>query len=232
MIRMALFFLILCLGACAGTRGKMPSEFQFRPIETENFIIAAWSRISDDQSPIHIYIEGDGHAFDATGHPTRDPTPHGTRVRQWASDDASPNVAYIARPCQYIMSSECIVDDWTTGRFSPRVIRAMSDAIKNIAGTREIILIGYSGGAMISGLVINENPDMNIKKWITVAGVLNHADWTEYFGDTPLTHSMNMYKLPQIPQSHYVAEHDDIVPIELSRKWLGDNIIIMPGAQH
>ena len=198
-----------------------------------DYNIAFWTRDTDNTAPIHVYIEGDGHAFDAHSKPTDDPTPHGTLVRNMAMNDAAPNVAYIARPCQFIMSPSCTVNDWTTGRFSEKIVSEMADAVRWVARGRPIVLIGYSGGAMMSGLIIENNPDLDVVQWITIAGILNHSDWTQYWGDTPLSDSMDMNALPQISAHHYVAQTDDIVPKVLSVKWVGaENLITVPGGKH
>lgn len=202
-------------------------------INAGNFEIATLQKTTNQSDPIHIYLEGDGHAFDGRGVPTRDPTPRGTFLRELATSDASANVVYMARPCQYIMSPACDVSDWTDGRFSPQVIESAATAIKQIAGTRPIILVGYSGGALLSGLVIEKYPELNVKKWITIAGVLNHSDWTDFFGDSPLTHSINMNVLPRVHQLHYAAENDKTVPNSLTIQWTGGaDTIIIPNATH
>jgi hypothetical protein len=86
---------------------------------------------------------------------------------------------------------------------------------------------------MVSGLVIQQHPEINVQKWVTIAGVLNHHDWTQYFDDAPLVKSENMTQLPQINQMHYVAEHDSVVPYEMSKKWIPDDkIIIVPNTNH
>lgn len=209
------------------------SPFQYREISAGNYKIAAWERIIDKQTPVHIYIEGDGRAFSASGRPTSDPTPRGKIVREMALRDTNANVVYLARPCQFIMSDKCAVTDWTSGRFSPQIIESMTDAIKDVAKNMPIVLIGYSGGAMVSGLVITNHPELNMIRWVTVAGVLNHADWTNYFGDMPLYKSLDMYVLPNVPQVHYVGDKDTVVPMELSKKWVSNgNLIVVSGAQH
>lgn len=224
-----MFFLLL---GCTPT-WHAPSDFVYTPLESGKYTLATYARLSDSVAPIHIYIEGDGNSFDARGIPTSDPTPHGTLVRDMASRDLSPNVVYLARPCQYIMSSACSRTDWTDGRFSQDIIDSVSGAIETIAQKRPIVLIGYSGGAMISGIVINQNPRLNIVQWITIAGVLNHGDWTGYFGDMPLTKSVEMTRLPNVSQIHYIADGDRVVPNELSRKWAkGKLIITIQNAEH
>ena len=108
----------------------------------------------------------------------------------------------------------------------------MSQTIKQIAQNRPLILIGYSGGALLSGLIIQQNPDINVQEWITIAGVLNHNDWTSYFGDKPLNKSIDLYTLPHVQQKHYIAEKDSVVPYELSQKWTNNNLIVIPNATH
>lgn len=224
--------LSLLLSGCAPV-WHVPSDFIYAPIVSGEYTLATYQRLSDNTSPIHIYIEGDGNSFDARGIPTSDPTPNGTLVRDMASRDTSPNVAYIARPCQYIMSASCSRTDWTNGRFSDKIIDSVSGAVKTIAQKRPIVLIGYSGGAMVSGIIINQTPELNVIRWITIAGVLNHSEWTAYFNDMPLSKSLDMTALPTVPQVHYIIAGDRVVPNSLSRRWVADeNIIVIPNAKH
>ena len=231
-MRQFTWILPIIMAGCAVQWGA-PPEFIRAPIVANEYQIMTYQKISDTMSPIHIYIEGDGYAFDARGRPTNNPTPHGTMLRDMAVADNAPNVIYMARPCQYIMSDSCSTTDWTDGRFSQKIIDAMANGIQSVARGRDVVLIGYSGGAMISGIIINQNPDISVKKWITIAGVLNHADWTDYFGDKPLEASANMNVLPHVSQLHYVAQHDKVVPYELSQRWTsGKNMVIVPDAKH
>lgn len=224
---------VVLVAGCAGAHNIDMQPFQYREISAGDYVIAAWEHITDPTSPVHIYIEGDGHAFNASGRPTTDPSPRGTTLRKIALRDTNANVVYLARPCQFIMSDKCSVRDWTSGRFAANIIESMAIAVKDVAHNMPIVLIGYSGGAMVSGLVITQHPELNIKKWVTIAGVLNHTDWTEYFGDKPLDKSLDMDVLPHVPQMHYIAENDEIVPFELSKKWVGNNqLIIIPDTMH
>ena len=221
------FLLAVCVGITA-------NDMQIvKPANSNRYSVATLQKITDQNSPVHIYIEGDGHSFDFLGRATNDPTPRSRFMRRMADADNSPNVAYIARPCQFVMDEKCNVSDWTTGRFSRTMVDSVADAIKTIAGARPVILIGYSGGAMISGLIIQKHPEIDVKKWITIAGVLNHADWTQYFNDTPLIHSLNLNTLPHLPQTHYIAEKDEVVPNSLSKQWVKENNIkIIKNAKH
>ncbi len=227
-----LLTVLLTLTGCVGTQVVgVPDGFVRHDIDAGRYKLLTLQRNTVMDAPVHIYVEGDGRAFNSRGMPTSDPTPRDDVVRRMAMRDTAPNVVYIARPCQFIMSDACGVADWTTGRFSPDVIDSVAAAVRVVGNGRPVVLIGYSGGAMVSGLVIQNAPDIDVRRWVTVAGVLNHADWTEYFGDTPLSGSLNLDKLPTVPQTHYVAEHDSVVPNELSRRWVSD-VIVVPDVGH
>ena len=222
----------LFVSACAVSQADV-RDLDLVPVNAGQYQIAVYQRLTDKKAPVHIYIEGDGYAFDAWGRPTDNPTPRGTFVRDLVVRDSAKNVVYIARPCQYVLSSACERSDWTDGRFSQEIVDAMADVIKQVAKSRPVILIGYSGGAMVSGLVIAQNPDIDVKKWITIAGVLNHAEWTEYFGDAPLSASVDMAELPDVLQMHYIAYGDKVVPNRLSRQWVSsDKLTVVSGATH
>ena len=134
MLRYAILSVFLLCGCVSGW--VAPDDFVYMPIHAGGYEIASWQKITDDSSVIHIYLEGDGHAFDGRGVPTRDPTPHGTFMRDLAMSDTAPNVVYIARPCQFIMSPTCHRTDWTTGRFSGRIVDAIGRVVADGAATR------------------------------------------------------------------------------------------------
>ena len=228
----------LLISACATVNPL--KEMRFQPISTMDYTIASWYRITQPGEPLKIYIEGDGHAFNSQGQPTQDPTPESTFWREVAANDPSPNVVYLARPCQYIMSSTCSQQDWTSGRFSKPVIEAMDVAVAKLmkkAQSKQIILIGYSGGAQVSGLIAVNHPEQ-IKKWITVAGVLDYQRWAAWHGDQPLTYSIDLSEylseIKEINQVHYVGTKDTVVPLELTQKIGVDEDLIVPvkGASH
>lgn len=226
-------WLCFLVAGCSGN-WIVPDGFQYVPIKTDNYEIATWQKINNVKNDtLHVYIEGDGHAFDAYGRPTNDPTPRGTLVRDLAAADNFENVVYIARPCQFIMDENCSQTDWTDGRFSQKIIDAESAVIKQIAKNKHIVLIGYSGGAMVSGLIIKQNPKMKVDKWITIAGVLNHKKWTQYFGDEPLNKSIDMDALPNVPQIHFVGGRDSVVPYDLAKNWANQSDIkLIEKARH
>lgn len=230
-MRYLIFGIFLFLFGCAGI--QVPDSYQYKEIKTKIYTLASWQKITDKTQPIRIYIEGDGHAFNYAGLPTSNPTPKGTFLRKIAFNDPNPNVVYLARPCQYVQDSMCSKIDWTTGRFSQKIVDSMSMAIKSVASNRKVILIGYSGGALLSGLVMTQNPQLNIQKWITIAGVLNHTKWTDVLHLPHLTQSMDLDALPQVPQTHYIGDKDTIVPKELMQSIVpAKNLILIHNATH
>jgi len=223
--------LLFTLVGCASV--KAPADFSYREIQTPFFTLAAWVKESSPNATFRVYIEGDGHAFTSTGKPSSNPTPTADTMRKLAFSDPAINVAYIARPCQFVKDSTCTQQDWTIGRFSPQAVTSVATAIKQITGKRDVIIYAYSGGALISGLVINNFPEIPVRKWITYAGLLNHTSWTEYKNLPPLTISLDLNELPAVPQVHYVGEKDKIIPLELSKKWTqGHKLVILPKVGH
>ncbi len=122
----------------------MPAEFVYKEVETRNFTLASWQKVTNPAAPYKIYIEGDGYAFNARGKATQDQTPRGTLVRELAFGDDSQNVIYFARPCQYIKSPICSKRHWTTARFALEVINAEYEAIKNIADNNPVKTPDYA----------------------------------------------------------------------------------------
>ena len=232
------FVMILCLtvGACSYRNPLSDMAFQMTPAPP--YVIANWYRMDQPGEPLKIYIEGDGHAFDRDGQPTDNPTPESTFMRELAAGDPSPNVVYLARPCQYFQGG-CSVNDWTDGRFSEAVIRSMDTTVAGLmkkARTDRVILIGFSGGAQVAGLIAVRHPE-RVKKIITIAGVLDPAAWTAYHGDRPLTGSLNLKDrqdvFQTIPQAHFAGEKDPVVPVALIQDFVGKApLTVVPGAGH
>ena len=231
-----LLMTLLFLTGC--TTIKVPADFVYKEIHTRNFTLASWQKITESSGVYKIYIEGDGYAFNAHGRATQDPTPKGTLVRELAFGDNSPNVVYLARPCQYVKSPICSKRHWTTARFAPEIINAEYGAIKKIAGDNPVILIGFSGGAQVAGLIASAKPRLNIKKIITIAGNLDHLAWTQYHNLPPLNESMNLEsyrkQFVKIPQIHYVGSDDEVMPPLLAREFVGkdDWVVEIDGATH
>ena len=239
--KISVFFssvIILLLSGCA-TKNPL-TDFQFQTVTAIPYIVASWYKIEAPTEDIRIYIEGDGHSFDAYNNPTDNPTPHSTFIRSLAANDPNPNVVYLARPCQYLQTSACSQEDWTCGRFSQNIVDSMEASILSLAKkarAQKITLIGYSGGAQVAGLVAVKNPE-RIKKVITIAGVLDQEAWTKYHGDTPLYQSLNLKDYQdtfnQIPQKHFIGEKDTVVPNQLTYEFVAnpEQVVLVKKADH
>ena len=230
-----IFAISLLLSGCATIQA--PDSFKYQEIETSFFKIASWQKITSPQAPYKIYIEGDGHAFNARGQITQDPTPHGILMRELAFTDPHENIIYLARPCQYVKDPKCEKKYWSTARFSQEVIDSEYQAIKSININSPLTFIGFSGGAQIAGLLSTQT-DLNIKKVITIAGNLDHTAWTSYHHLPPLTESLNLAdkkeEFSHIPQHHFIGGKDTVIPPLLSQKFINDSnlITIIPEASH
>lgn len=242
MVRTGLFFLFFLLAGCSSVREI--EGFKYVPLKAGNFELASWVKITRPGAPLRIYIEGDGFAWRDPRTPSDDPTPKDQLVLNLARADSSPNIVYLARPCQYVSSFACRSFYWTKGRFSEEVIDAVQEAVLTLMQKYKapsVELVGYSGGGAVAALTAVRIPSVTC--FMTVAGVLNHQAWTSHHGDTPLDASLNPAsyrdKLAQIKQIHFVGALDKNVPPELTEKFVHSyknpvsaDVIIVPNAGH
>ncbi len=220
------------------------SHFESRNIETVSFTLKTYSKVQDKTLPLKIYIEGDGFAWIDRYTLSPNPTPINPVALKLASLDPYKNIAYIARPCQYISAKNCSKEYWSNKRFSQDVIYSMSQAIsilKKQTHSKKIELIGFSGGAAIALLIASQRDD--VQKITTLAGNLNHALLHEYHGIPPMKDSLNPIdiasKISNIKQIHFIGGKDEVIPSLIAysfRKASKNNsnikIVIIPNATH
>lgn len=215
---------------------------------TDKFVIIGFNKQSvGSNESVNIYIEGDGFAFKNNRRPSSDPTPLTATALEMALQDPSPNILYLARPCQMTRSKDrknCVTAFWTRARFHEAVISSLNSAINAyIAGTniKRLNLIGYSGGGAVAALIAVRRRDVN--KLVTVAGTMDHKTWTEHHEVSPLRDSLNPLnyakQLKTIRQFHFTGAEDERMPrfiIDRYMKSLGPNhraeVIEVPGATH
>ena len=172
-----------------------------------------------------IYLEGDGFAWLSRYKASSDPTPLNPVGLRLAIADSRKNIAYLARPCQYLKSKRCESRYWTTARFSEEVVTSSDEAIsilKKQAGAKTITLIGYSGGGAIAAFVAARRND--VVSLVTIAGNLDHEKWTKWHSVSPLTDSLNPAEhwqaLLDVPQHHFIGGKDEIVPPMITASFL------------
>jgi len=231
------FFVGICLAlglsACASVtdvlkeRGEIADDVARRGglsrffVDTGQFEVVGYRRFANSAAnEVAIYIEGDGLAFLSANTISKDPTPRDPVSLRLAALDPSPNVAYLARPCQYQapnMLARCSYAYWTTSRFAPLVIKEMNiavDAIKKAARADRVRLYGYSGGGVVAALLAARRDDVAFLA--TAASPLDHGTWTRIKRFTPLRESLNPTNVAaqaaRVPQIHFVGADDDLVP--------------------
>jgi hypothetical protein len=187
---------------------------------TKNFDIFTLEKISADKKdlkkPIRIYIEGDGNAFINRYRASPDPTPTSDFVLSLIKQDSSPNLVYIARPCQYINSDNCEEKYWTYDRFSPEVISSLQEVVDSFPHSQELELVGYSGGAQIILHLTNKN----IRNIRTIAGNLDLKAFSEFHKIPQLqSPKLDYHRISKIRQTHFVGTEDSIIPINVFKRY-------------
>ena len=223
------------LTACASLSSRMStartiaSAAGFEPVvlRTTTFRMIGFYRIRTPGRPVVVYIEGDGLAWMSRTQPPPNPTPLNPLALRLAALDQSDNVAYVARPCQYVeLSAErrCDVPYWTRKRFAEEVIASVNEAVDIIASRANadrIHLVGYSGGAVVAALVAARRRD--IASLRTVAGYLDHVALNRARKVSPLKGSLDAieaaHELTNIPQIHYVGDRDKVIPEWVARNF-------------
>lgn len=213
-------------------------------IKAKDFTLRVFRRNINTNRPLKIYIEGDGFAWINKNTISPNPTPINPVALKLASLNTSSNIAYIARPCQYISTDNCKKKYWTNKIFSKKIINNINQVItilKNKTKSKKIELIGFSGGAAIAALISSKRDD--IIKLTTIAGNLNHKLLYKYHHIKPMTDSLNPLNIASdisyISQVHYVGEFDKVVPlaviqsfIKASYNYNNIKLIIVKGATH
>lgn len=224
-----LIFLFL-LASCASAPHKeeardiaLAAGFSEKHIVAAPFILTGYERVRIPDGNVHLYIEGDGHAWAGKSRPSQDPTPLDPLALKLAAQDSGSNVIYLARPCQYSGSAighRCLQEYWTSHRFASEVIESMSQALDDIKaryGIKSFDLVGYSGGANIAALLAARRND--IASLRTVAGNLDHELLHRIHGVSQIPDSLNAKdeaeKIRHIPQHHFFGGKDKIVPPDI-----------------
>jgi hypothetical protein len=230
----------------AADRIAAAADFQKSTISTSSFTLTAYVRVKNPGGPMHVYIEGDGAAWLSRTRLSDDPTPQIPLVLELAALDPASNVAYLARPGQYAADGipDCDAAYWSDKRFSSEVVEAINkavDALSDRAGSREIHLIGYSGGAAVAVLTAARRSDVASLR--TVAGNLDPEAVNRYHQVSPLKDFLNpmdtALKLRDLPQRHFVGSEDTVVPPGIARSFLKrtgrrdvSGITVVEGATH
>jgi predicted esterase len=247
---------LLGLSACAGVPEHASRQAQADQlaasgrlsalaIPTSTLALAAWAG-PPGESPgglLTVYIEGDGLAWLTAQTPSADPTPLNPLALRLAIAQPDGARAYLARPCQYggLADRRCASGFWTQQRFAPAVIEASDqalDQLKQRAGARTLMLVGYSGGGAVAALLAERRAD--VVALVTVAGNLDPTGWTRLHRVSPLSGSLDpstdKERLRDLPQWHFAGAADSNMPASLARGFVAGmsdaRVVVVEGADH
>ncbi|MFM0212372.1 alpha/beta hydrolase [Paraburkholderia sediminicola] len=205
-----------------------PAGLKRELINTDSFVLTAFSRISRTGAPLDLYIEGDGLAWISRNEPSLDPTPSEALGLALAATDPAPNVVYLARPCQFApmaMNPRCGVPYWTSKRFAPEVVASMNEAVSQFAARvpgQRINLVGYSGGGALAVLIAARRADVASIR--TVAGNLDDEFVNRLHDVSSMPQSENAIdfasRVAAIPQIHFSGADDTVVPPSVAQRFV------------
>jgi len=200
------------------------------------------NRIPVDSGMIHVYLEGDGSPWRHEREVAVDPGPRNPVMLQLMALDSKASI-YLGRPCYHglYMQPPCHPYLWTHGRYSPRVVNAMAQALERVMqnnAAEQLVLIGYSGGGAIAMLLAERVP--NVVSVVTLAGNLDPDAWAEHRNYSRLQGSLNPANRTPLPsgiyQLHIAAENDVVVPPEMIETAIKHQINagfrVLPDADH
>lgn len=205
-----------------------PAGLKHELIDTDSFVLTAYTRLSRPDKPVDLYIEGDGLAWISRSEPSLDPTPREATGLALAAADPAPNVVYLARPCQFTpmaANPRCGVPYWTGKRFAPEVVVSMNEAVSQIAARvpgQRINLVGYSGGGALAVLIAARRSDVASIR--TVAGNLDDEFVNRLHGVSSMPESENAIdfasRVAAIPQIHFSGADDTVVPPTVAQRFV------------
>lgn len=229
------FFVALLLAGCAlPDRNERANALaanaglQREQIHTRVFELTAFTRMTRTDRPLTVYIEGDGLAWISRSEPSLDPTPRNATGLALAAADPAPNVAYLARPCQFTAmpaNPACAIPYWTGKRFAPEVVDSLDHAIDQLAARvpgQRIDLVGYSGGGALAVLIAARRSDVESIR--TVAGNLDDEFVNRLHHVSPMPESMNPVdvasQVAAIAQIHFSGSTDTVVPTQVAQRFV------------
>ena len=192
-----LFFLMSgCAGHIDHTRLMAKTAQQFhvdaQAIATSQHTLQAFHPMSSTSKILRVYIEGDGRAWASRYRPSRDPTPDNLLVLQLMSVDTTRDKAYIARPCQFIMTEKCSTQIWTKQRYSKAAVDSLDEALDRLklkGSYQQLELIGFSGGATLALILAATRDDVLSVR--TIAGNLDPAFVNKIHSVSKMPEAMN-----------------------------------------
>lgn len=225
-----MIWIVVCLVSCASLQDPVrrvvnSAEFSAQAVHGNPFTHKIYANDKQAGEVVHVYIGGDGTPWLMGIEPATDPTPRNPLALRLMAQDKN-NAIFLGRPCFFGLNDqvECVSGVWTHGRYSSVVVDSMGAALHQAlpsAKTSGVVLIGYSGGAVIATLLAQRLE--GVVALVTVAGNLDTDLWTETLGLLPLRHSLNPVSMDglrtDILQVHLIGEQDPVVPNAITRSF-------------
>jgi pimeloyl-ACP methyl ester carboxylesterase len=242
----AAFFFVASLAGCAACGLSLGNSaradavlghagFTQRRLASADFPVHAWLRVRGDET-LTVVIEGDGATWFNPRWPPGDPTPEASQAAALALE-ISGSVAYVARPCQFELTSACHLEHWTSARFAPELVKALErtlDQLKEFVGAKNLRLVGHSGGGVMAVLLAQGRSD--VTGVVTLMAPLAIGEWTKLLDLSSLDGSdpMDQPSL-RVPAIHVAGGRDSVVPSEIVKRYTsakGGEYIEWPQADH
>ncbi len=175
------------------------------------------------KTKIHIYIGGDGIPWIKGKWISSDPTSSDPLILRLMVVDSAHSIL-MGRPCYFglAVKESCTSEMWTSARYSKNVLNSMEAAVREVSGDSEVVLFGYSGGAVIATLLANRLS--NVVSVVTIAGNLDIKNWAREKGFLPLNHSINpielAYTRSDILFIHIIGMMDKVVPPSITESFI------------
>jgi hypothetical protein len=192
-----------------------------RTLTVDGYQLKLFERVHDKGTTATVYIEGSGEVWHRGFNPMSDPTPKNPVALALASQDSGKNVLYIGRTCQYGMkkmgADECPQSTLRNRMFNDDMVALYGhvlDEMKQRYHLTGFHLVGFeSGGGLATILAANRSDVLSLR---TVAGVLDTDMFAKARDIQWVEASLNPVSVvPQLismPQHHYIAQLDDVVP--------------------
>ncbi len=225
-------------------RGYIKAEAASAPI-------VYWHKKATKSRTLLVFIGGDGLPWVDQGRRiAKDPTAKDEVTielmlelqRYWGEK----SLMFLGRPCYYLnrryqdrryqdgedhdgMAELCEAKYWTSARYSEQVVSWMSQALESVMleyEYRDLVLIGYSGGASLALLLASElshsKDRFKISSVVSVAGNLDVDAWSQFHGYLPLSQSLSPadidFKGWQLPLLVLSGAKDTNVPVSSYRE--------------
>lgn len=193
---LCLFAVLSCVGCTSPTqrtdREASAAGLLTSIVQGTTFHHLIYARAAAGAATLNVFIEGDGIPWEGGRLPASDPTtrnPIALRMLIQSRDAA----IYVTRPCyNEIADRACDAQPWTFARYSNDTVESMAKAIGDYArtaGTKELRLIGYSGGGVLAVLIAERLT--NVSAVVTIAANLDVAAWSTHHGYLPLRQSLD-----------------------------------------